>query len=230
MAGVCVAEQAVHHVLVDLDETVRQFLCVDEPSEYELHASPIRGGRGKWRQIPRATREGLIREALGVLKGRSRKNLRLFGAAIDKSAVSPDDPVEHAYEQLVSRFDKFLTRMANRGRSRHRGLIIVDKSRYEETLQALAHEYRAGGTSWGKLRNLSEVPLFIDSRASRLLQLADLVSFALWRRYEYGDVELMTAIVEKFDREGGVYHGLYHKTDDRAGCDCAACVSRRSYA
>lgn len=228
MAGVCVAENAVHHVLEELEDTVRTVLDVADSRDFELHGSPMWGGRGGlWRSYPHYLRKKLLASALGVLNGKSRKNLRLFGVAVEKAAVSPTDPVEYAYEQMVSRFDKFLTRLANRNHGRHRGLIIVDKSRYEETLQSLAQEYRAGGTSWGKLRNLSEVPVFMDSRASRLLQLADLVSFAMWRRYERGDTNLLTSIVQKFDQEGGVYHGLHHKTDDRAKCLCAACASRR---
>lgn len=228
MGGVCVAENAIHHLITELDETVSNALDLDENSEMELHGSPMWGGRGAWRKIAPEDRKDLLSRALQTVNGPSRYNIRLFGAAVDKSIVSPEDPVEHAYEQLVNRFDKFLTRSANRKRgTRQRGLIVVDKSRYEDTLQTMAHRHRRGGTSWGKLRNLSEVPLFVDSRASRLVQLADLVSYSLWRRYEYNDLSLVTPIVSKFDQEGGIYHGLYHKTSDRNQCDCAACASRR---
>ena len=43
-----------------------------------------------------------------------------------------------------------------------------------------------------QLRNLADVPLFADSRASRLLQAADLVSYALYRHYDPRAVEALT--------------------------------------
>jgi len=49
---------------------------------------------------------------------------------------------------------------------------------YKNTLQNLAQGFRESGTRWGKLRNLAEVPLFVDSRMSRIIQLADLVAWA----------------------------------------------------
>ena len=49
----------------------------------------------------------------------------------------------------------------------------MDKSdNYESALQSLARTFRAKGTRWGDLRNMSEVPMFVDSRASRIVQIA----------------------------------------------------------
>ncbi len=33
--------------------------------------------------------------------------------------------------------------------------------------------FRTLGTSWGVIRNLADTPLFVDSRASRVIQLVD---------------------------------------------------------
>jgi len=227
MAGVAVFERGVHHVIRELDRVVEKHFPDQDISEIELHGSPMWGGRNFWRKVDREQRLKIISEALAVFRGASRSNLRACGMVVDKAAVSPDDPVEHAFEQICTRFDKYLTRRFNRQNQRQRGLIIVDKSRYEDTLQALAHSYRSDGTRWGNLRNLSEVPLFVDSRMSRLVQLADLVSYSLWRRYEHNDHDQMLSIVDNFDRDGRVYHGLYHKILPRKNCDCAACASRR---
>ena len=97
---------------------------------------------------------------------------------------------------------------------------------YEEDLQGLARRFREEGTRWGALRNLAEVPLFVDSAASRLIQIADLLGWAVWRRYEYHDTRYFDQVVRRFDTEGGVMHGLVHRklaTDD---CHCPACLSR----
>ncbi len=227
MAGVAVHEIGIHHVIKELDDVIKRHFPDRDPAEIELHGSPIWGGRGFWRKVEPERRVEIIKDALSVFRGPSRANLRAFGMVVEKAVVSPDDPVEHAYEQMCTRFDKYLRRIYNRRRERQRGLIVVDKSRYEDTLQGLAHSYREDGTRWGSLRNLSEVPLFVDSRMSRLIQLADLVSFALWKKFEHGKMDLMLEIVDSFDREGRVYHGLYHKRDPGRRCDCAACASRR---
>ena len=49
-------------------------------------------------------------------------------------------------------------------------------------LQSLAAEFKAVGHSWGVTHNLADVPLFVDSRATRLIQYADLVAYAMWRK------------------------------------------------
>ena len=50
-----------------------------------------------------------------------------------------------------------------------RGIIIFDKATYKSTIQNLATDFRTIGHEWGVVRNLSEVPLFLDSKASRLV-------------------------------------------------------------
>ncbi|KZE28330.1 hypothetical protein AVW15_08290 [Chelatococcus daeguensis] len=137
----------------------------------------------------------------------------LFGVVVDKAAVSPEDPVEYAFEEIASRFDKTLRRMHLDGNSQ-RGLIVFDKSTMETRIQALTTEFRFSGHRNGKLHNLADVPFFVDSAASRLVQFADLVSYALWRRYEKDDSEFYDVIDGMFAAEGGVTHGLLVKRQD----------------
>lgn len=73
----------------------------------------------------------------------------------------------------------------------------------------MAHEFRTIGHQWGVLRNLSEVPVFIDSKASRLIQLADLIAYAVFRKWEKSDDRFYSIIADRFDREGSVVHGLH---------------------
>lgn len=100
----------------------------------------------------------------------SHPNNRVFASVIKKVSVSPQDPVEFAFEQLASRFDYYLKRLHKNGDT-HRGLIVFDKSTYETTLQTLATDFRTVGHTWDVIRNLAEVPLFLDSKASRLYNL-----------------------------------------------------------
>ena len=71
---------------------------------------------------------------------------------------------------------------------------------------------------------MADVPLFVDSRATRIIQYADLVAYALWRKFEKGDDEFFDVISDAFDREGGVVHGLHHFKDPQHSCDCPGCL------
>lgn len=69
--------------------------------------------------------------------------------------------------------------------------------------------FKYEGHTWGKTSNYAEVPVFLDSKASRLIQLADLVAYAIFRKYEACDDSFFNEIRHCFDSEGGVNHGLY---------------------
>ncbi|MFM7592766.1 MAG: DUF3800 domain-containing protein, partial [Isosphaeraceae bacterium] len=133
---------------------------------------------------------------------------RLFASVIRKVSVSPSDPVEFAFEQLASRFDQYLTRLHKAGDTQ-RGVILFDKSTYETTIQSLASDFRTIGHQWGIIRNFSEVPLFLDSKASRLIQLADLIAYSIYRFYERGENKFYSLVEDRFDSHGGTKHGLY---------------------
>lgn len=225
LGGIAVFERGIYHVIKAADDCVAGF-GLGSLEEIELHGSPMYNGRdGVWRSVKeRPKREQMIKDALASFGKAS--SVRLFAIAVDKQAVSPEDPVQLAFEELCNRFNLFLQRINNRTGEGHRGLIVMDESRHEKPLQALARHFRANGGRWGSLRNLAEVPLFVDSRASRLIQLADLVAWATWRKYEYQDGRFFDDIIAKFDSDGGVIHGLVHRRG-RGDCFCPACHSRK---
>lgn len=230
LAGVAVFERSIYHLIQKLDDLVDSF-GLDDPQQTELHGSPMYSGKGNpWRTVPRNDREAMMNRTLGVLHD-AHRNARAFGVAVEKAAVGARDPVEVAFEEICNRFNLYLQRRYHRGgrraEDRQRGLVVMDKSHYEETLQTLARSFRVGGTQWGQLRNLAEVPLFVDSRASRLIQLADLVAYAVWRRYEFQDGRFLEPIINRFDNEGGVLHGLVHHRRRDGDCYCPACMSRQ---
>jgi hypothetical protein len=149
-----------------------------------------------------------MKDALMLLK----PTMRAFVVAVEKSSVSLQSPLEYAFEQLCSRFDMFLMRKYRRNpKGAQRGIIVFDKSSYETSLQGLAIDFRAVGHRWGVVRNLAEVPVFLDSRASRLVQLADLISYAAYRFYERGDAQFFDLVQPRLDAEGGTIHGLHYR-------------------
>lgn len=204
LAGVSVFERQTYWLTQSLDGIVSKHYP-SAPHELELHGSPMHNGRNRWRTIP--DRKAAIIEALSIIKESDKTN-RLFAVVVDKSVPSDRSLLEIAYEQLASRFDMFLGRLHRDGNTQ-RGVIIFDKSTYEETIQQLTNSYIRSGHTWGRLRNLSEVPLFIDSEKSRLIQLADLVAFAVFRKYNFNDNTYFDVIKDRFDKEGQVAHGLW---------------------
>ena len=212
LAGISVFERTTHWVEQDLNKIAERF-APNDPHTIELHGSPMRSGRENWKQFPLPDRLQAIKDALASINDpKYKKSVRLFGAVIEKSALSgSDDPVEHAFAQMSSRFDLFLKRLHNKHNDTQRGIILFDKASTEMRIQTLAREFKYNGHSWGQNVNYAEVPVFLDSKASRLIQLADLVAYSLFRQFESQDSSFFDIIENKFDQEGGVNHGLYIK-------------------
>jgi hypothetical protein len=223
LAGVAVFERQPHWFSERLDKIAAR-VWPDGPGGLEFRGADIYGGKKHWRGVNPESRMEAYRDALGVLANSTQ--VRLFGTAVHKASVSPDDPMERAFEHVCNRFDRFLGRLHRAGDTQ-RGLIILDESTYETSLQSLAHEFRTEGHRWGQLYNLSDVPLFVNSKATRMIQYADMVAYALRRYFVKGDSSLFDIISARFDAEGGVLHGLIHHVALEHACNCFACRQRR---
>ena len=208
LAGIALFERQIHFLDKLLNELAAK-ISPAAPLNLEFHASHMLGGKGIWRSLRKDTRRQLLAQAL-ALADQIHGKWALFGAVIEKAAVSPDEPLEFAFEQLCSRFDKFLGRQYRKDKTQ-RGLLILDKSTMETRLQRLARDFRHNGHRWGQLKNFVDVPFFVDSSATRAIQYADMVAYALWRKYEKNDPEFFQVIDTAFDAEGGVRHGLFLK-------------------
>lgn len=206
LAGVAVFERETHWIEDQLNHIASRFNPAD-PYACELHGSPMRSGRGEWKGLPMEKRIQAIKDALGIIAERHPR-VRLFASVVDRDAVKHSDMVYHTFEQLASRFDHFLKREHRKGNTQ-RGLAIFDKSTTEKSIQNLARTFKHDGHTWGQLRNFSEVPLFLDSEASRLIQLADLVAFAIFRHFEASDSQYFDIIKHCFDFDQGQTHGLH---------------------
>lgn len=208
LAGVSVFERKAHYLEDELNRIAARF-SPNNSHDVELHGSPMRTGKNAWRKIPQADRIQAMEDALDVVVRHHPRGVRLFGGAVRKAVIPGEDPVEHLFEQLCSRFDLFLKRLYTRYNDPQRGLILLDKSSTEQRIQSLARDFKHTGHTWGKTRNYAEVPVFMDSRASRLIQLADLVAHALFRHHEHSDGRMFNRIAHCFDSEGPTQHGLY---------------------
>jgi hypothetical protein len=225
LGGISVFEAQADFITRELDK-LAQSIDPSDPDSVEFHASEVFARReAPWQRMSKDEARGVIRAVLQVL-AKSYESARAFACAIHKDSYPSADPLELAFEDLCSRFDLYLSRLRAEG-DRQRGLLILDKSSYETTLQRMARGFRILGTKWGVIKNLADIPLFVDSRASRLIQMADNVAYAVFRRYNSGDTQYFDIIAAKFDQADGVLHGLAHKQSYNPDCMCPACMSRR---
>ena len=112
-----------------------------------------------------------------------------------------------------------------------RGLVIHDRRIVaERDIQEWTRQWQRAAGTLPQLRNLADVPLFADSRASRLLQAADLVSYALYRHYDpfRKGLDYAEALWPRFDAVDDVMHGCVHFTPSfgSQSCPCLPCVNR----
>jgi hypothetical protein len=226
LGGICVYEAQADWFARELDKLAAAF-DAEDPSRVEFHASGIFSRRqAPWKTLYQDDARGVIKSVLHIVRS-SYASACCFACAIDKGSLRPDqDCVSLAFEDLCQRFDFFLARKGRQG-DRQRGLLILDRSTEETSLQRLSREFRRVGTQWGVVRNLADTPMFVDSRASRLVQIADHVAYAVFRRYNAGDAQYFDIIAPRFDESDGVIHGLAHKHSEQQTCVCPACLSRR---
>jgi len=225
LGGVSLFEAQTHYLTKKLDE-LAESIDPANPQAIEFHASEIYARRRKpWKTMNRGEARGVIKAVLKILAD-SYDTAKAFACAIDKQSFPNYDPIEMAFEDLCSRFDMYLSNIGADG-DRQRGILILDESSHETTLQKMATNFRVLGTKWGVIRNLAETPLFVDSRASRAVQVADHVAYAVFRRFNARDTQYFDIIAHKFYSREGVVHGLAHKTHREQNCMCPACLSRR---
>jgi len=225
LGGLSIFEAQANWFTQELDN-LASTIDPGNPHGLEFHASEIFSRRKHpWKGMSKDDAIGVIKAVLDVFR-RSYDSARAFACVVHKTSYLGQDPMELAFEDLCSRFDLYLNRL-RQGGERQRGILILDESAQETSLQRLSKEFRTVGTQWGVVGNLAETPLFVDSHASRAIQIADHISYAVFRRYNYHDATYFDIISSRFDQCDGVVHGLAHKQLNCRDCMCPACLTRR---
>ncbi len=229
LGGICAFERVPYHLSQEIDQLQTQtFPGVNTPIEFR--ASAIWNGNGSpWDSMSRSDRVTLMKKIYRTV-ARDQKGVSLFGVALSKHDMPKAAPIQKTCEEMAGHFDAYLQSLEAEGEEKQRGLMIFDQSRHEKTVQALMTEYRTTGASFGRVRHLAEVPLFTDSKITRMLQLADFVAYAIYRRFESGDAQFFDIILPRFVEAGGVIHGLVHLNANKRECYCPACLTRRNAA
>ncbi len=206
LAGFSIFERSTHWLEAAIDPIAARFDPLN-PETIEFHGAPMRGGKEYWKSIDPAQRVQAVVDILSLLANPQLK-LRVFASVIEKKTMAKDDVLNKSFENVAMHFDQYLANMWHTRRDPQRGLIIFDKTSYEEKLQALSSVFKRRGHSMGRLRNFAEVPLFLDSRASRLIQMADLIAYWIFRYYQSGDDRGFKLIEPHFHGNKGIRHGL----------------------
>jgi len=154
---------------------------------------------------------------------------RLFAECIDKiyfdPSKSPQTIDEQSFEQVISRFEQYLESTATDGKKNY-GLLIHDNN---ETVSKkhteLMCQFHKKGTLWTKVHNIIETPLFVDSKLTSMVQIADLCSYAVRRYLENNESELFNHVFKRADRKFGLTVGVRHYSEK--SCTCKICDSHR---
>jgi hypothetical protein len=250
LSGIAVHENDVFYVQRALNRQVAAALrpLRLDPADFEIHANELRAedaelqarpaAKGRkarkashWAQVPKTVRRKLLNDcfrSLANFKGCDPTNPpRLFGAIVRASYMNKE---ERAYELVLNKFDEMLGRLYHEGGPRQRGLVIHDVRQKEEPgIQYWTTLWRERAGNVGKINNIVDVPMFLDSRATRVIQAADLVSYALWRYYGPASEErYLKNLWNRFDNADAQMHGVIHVTPAfaRAECYCPPCHNR----
>ena len=148
---------------------------------------------------------------------------RLFADCIDKvhfdPALAGKCVDEEAFEQVVSRFERYLQN-TNAGH----GLLVHDNNQTVETRHTgMMKRFLQSGTIWTDLEYIIEVPFFVDSELTNMVQLADLCAYAIRRYVDNDEEDLFDLVFQRADKVGTTAVGVRHFTEP--GCPCKICVA-----
>ena len=229
VAGLIAFERNTHHLAREMDQIQAKYFP-DWPTPVFFHASAIRAPDRRvpepFDRLSSSERANLFSDIYQLI---ANSHARIIAVAMEKASMTTTDPYERGFEEIVSRFDLLLNRI-NRDRGEdQRGLIIIAESSYQDNLELLARRIATEGHRWGNVNKLADIPYFAPAKNTRLLQLADFVSNAVFSNYETGHSRYFNQIAPRFDQENGRIHGLVHITRNRDNCFCPACIQHRSY-
>jgi len=153
---------------------------------------------------------------------------RLFAECIDKIYFDPSihgaSADEQSFEQVVSRLEQYL-QITSTPDDPNMGMLIHDNNpTVAKKLTDIMTRFHDAGTLWTKVKNIIETPLFVDSKLTAMVQIADLCSYALRRYLEKGETALFNNVYNRADRKDGRVVGVRHFSERT--CTCLICQSR----
>ncbi len=187
-----------------------------------LHAVDIHQAKSHFDHMPPENREKLLNDICDLIGRQTFPNLVSFSTCIHISALrTPKEALEKTVEDLTSRFNIFMKRLYSKD-LRGKGLLIIDQA-HQERYRELIAEFQSIGSKYGKMTNIVDIPYFAGARDTRMLELADVCAYSVFRYYERKDSKYFDRIFPSFDKKSlrGGPEGLKHFIDEE--CSCIAC-------
>lgn len=147
--------------------------------------------------------------------------IRIFADAISKADFQPGSrsPYEMAFEQVLTRYQTYLTHVGGTG------IVVHDNNdTVAPRLHQLSRKFHQEGTFYRQIPNIVETPLFVDSSLTAMIQLADLCSVSLRWELEGRAAGLWGILEPRVDEFRGKRVGVRHYTGSRA-CSCRVCIA-----
>lgn len=150
LAGLAVFERQVYWLANEV-ERIQTELFPGTLETIDFHASVIRAGSTEpWSSLSLQKRLAVLDRVYGAIRD---SRAILFGVAVERAWLqSGQDPYLFAFENLVQRFDQFLSRLNRDAKEEQRGLIIMAGSEFQQRLESLFTQVLRQGTQWGQLR------------------------------------------------------------------------------
>ena len=224
IAGVAIHEGQIEKYSQELEALQTEFFPTIRIM-VPFHGSQIMAGKEFFSDMTTENRMELFDRLYRVIGNSQFPHLLLFGTVLDITrAESPTKDLGTVFSDVTIRFNSFLTRQFDVNKP-NKGLVVIDQA-HEERYRELFSEFKKQGTLYGSIRNIVDIPYFARSKDTRMLQLADLVAYSLFRLYENRDSVFYNHIKYKFDRRDLTTQidGLKHLTS--VPCKCETCTSR----
>ncbi|HDR8909200.1 TPA: DUF3800 domain-containing protein [Burkholderia multivorans] len=211
LGGVAIFERKTHWIERELDAIADRYQ--QQIGQYlELHANPMRSGKEGWEKLTVAERTQAAADVIRIAKN---NQLKIFAAVVEQNQfLSAADVLPYCYEVLATKFDDYLAYKYQRHGDVQRGIFVLDRKRTQEEkdMQVLHQTFKLVGHGNGRLRNFAEVPMFADSKSTRLIQLADSIAYWIFRRYasrdDWGWRELHTQFANLGNGRSGLHEVL----------------------
>ncbi|HWB34916.1 MAG TPA: DUF3800 domain-containing protein, partial [Rugosimonospora sp.] len=154
----------------------------------ELHGHEIFHGVGAWKGVPVRARVGVFDDVIEVV---AAQDVLLIARAMDVLGqriryAAPASPYSMVLRHMLERIDECVTKLGEHA------LVIADEVDGEARHRADLSMYREVGTAGYRRRRLSRIVdtlHFAPSRASRLVQAADVLAFLYRRVFTHGETD-----------------------------------------
>jgi len=155
---------------------------------------------------------------------------RLFAECIDKvhfdPRKTPQSVDEQTFEQLISRFERYLSNTKLPEVTRNYGMLIHDNNfTVAKKHTELMRRFHNVGTLWTKVENIIETPLFVNSELTSMVQIADVCAYSLRRYLENKEDTLFDHVFKRADKNYNLVVGVRHFT--ATSCACKICNAHR---